>query len=74
MCTVNFFMQLFLYTLCLSHKKILEILPFSVFNWCVYSQGYREHSRLVGQAVGWLVEWLLYANEPCDEEAVYFER
>ena len=29
---------------------------------------------LVGQAVGWLVEWLLYANEPRDEEAVYFER
>ena len=44
------------------------------FNWCVYSRGYREHSRLVGQAVGWLVEWLLYANEPRDEEAVYFER
>ena len=27
---------------------------------------------MVGQAVGWLVEWLLYANEPRDEEAGLF--
>ena len=39
--------------------------------------GYREHSRLVGRSVGWLVEWCklsLYANELHDEEVVYFER
>ena len=39
--------------------------------------GYREHSMLVGWSVGLSVEWCklsFYANEPCDEEVVYFER
>ena len=43
-----------------------------IFNSWICSRGYR-----VGRLVGWLVEWCklsLYANEPRDEEAVYFER